>query len=123
VYRENVREWLLWALFSRTPDLALPEWEEEIDSYIERIESSVGKTYERGRNKTNSIRIAFDTVAMVHRPLVWYLVRELQSTMIVLEPTLRLDCFCGGHVLFDLFALHWLSSLYPLVHRTQSVPS
>ncbi|KAI0293585.1 hypothetical protein BC826DRAFT_1186041 [Russula brevipes] len=34
ICRDNVADWLLWALFSARKNDALPEWEEELDSYI-----------------------------------------------------------------------------------------
>lgn len=78
IKRDNVVEWLLWALFSMTLETAMlneewPEWEEELAGYIETIEKLVGRRFEPGRNDlTRSMRIAFDRVLMCHRPLVWY---------------------------------------------------
>jgi hypothetical protein len=80
VQRENIRDWLLWAVFTSTPDLALPEWEEELDYYIGKIEEKMGKKYQPGHNsKTKSIRIANDNVTMLHRPLIWYMVSSIRS--------------------------------------------
>ncbi|THU86288.1 hypothetical protein K435DRAFT_369326 [Dendrothele bispora CBS 962.96] len=82
----NVIEWLLWALFSISPEQAHRlekegarregeggDLREEIEDYIEKIETLLGTKFEEGRDSTmSSIRLTLDPVKMVHRPLLWY---------------------------------------------------
>lgn len=80
VKREDVREWLLWALFASEPsDALLDEWHDELEGYIKTIETTLGTKFEEGRTgKAESMRLPFDPVQMIHRPLVWYAVRQSQ---------------------------------------------
>ncbi|KAI0293580.1 hypothetical protein BC826DRAFT_1105012 [Russula brevipes] len=72
--RDNVADWLLWALFSARRNDALPEWEEELDSYITVMGSYVGYPLEHGSNpEMQCLRLTMDPVPMVHRPFVWYM--------------------------------------------------
>ncbi|KAJ3846575.1 hypothetical protein EV368DRAFT_88799 [Lentinula lateritia] len=71
--RQNVVEWILWALFSATPETADEEWDEEIDGYVRKVEELLGMKLEQGRiDTTRALRLSVDPVKMVHRPLVWY---------------------------------------------------
>lgn len=73
VKRENVILWILWALFST--ESYQPEWEEEINEYLSEVESLLGCKLDGGFNeKAKSMRLTFDPVVMLHRPLVWYFV-------------------------------------------------
>ncbi|KAJ7597544.1 hypothetical protein C8J56DRAFT_818170 [Mycena floridula] len=73
VNRDNVKEWLMWALFSSLPEDASVQWDEEIEEYVQKLEKMLGKSFEPGRNaKVQSMRIHFDRVRMNHRPLIWY---------------------------------------------------
>lgn len=75
IKKENVRDWILWAMFSVNSGEALEEWTEEIDGYIQSVEKTLGRRLEDGRNpKANSMRLTFDPVLMTHRPLIWYFV-------------------------------------------------
>ncbi|EJD43962.1 hypothetical protein AURDEDRAFT_88482 [Auricularia subglabra TFB-10046 SS5] len=77
LYRENIEDWLLWAVFGADRDeLAThDDWNEEIDGYIKRIEELVGHPFPDGRNpRVRSIRLTLDEVDMRHRPLIWYLI-------------------------------------------------
>jgi hypothetical protein len=65
--------WILWALFST--DTMQPEWEDEINAYVEDMESILGRKLESGFNdKAGCMRLTFDPVVSLHRPLLWYLV-------------------------------------------------
>ena len=72
--REDVIDWLLWALFSGTrSDGLVEDHKEEIDGYIEEIEKNLGTRLELGTGTgVRSLRITLDPVTMLHRPLVWY---------------------------------------------------
>jgi hypothetical protein len=73
--RENVVDWVLWALFASKREDALDEWREELDEYISSIEGILDRKLENGRNEdVKSMRVTFDPVRMLHRPLIWYMV-------------------------------------------------
>ncbi|KAJ3912833.1 hypothetical protein F5877DRAFT_53419 [Lentinula edodes] len=78
IKRQNVVEWILWALFSATPETAQESWEEEMEEYVTKVEELLGMKLEPGRiDATSALRLTLDPVKMVHRPLVWYLVVAL----------------------------------------------
>ncbi|KAJ3871472.1 hypothetical protein F5051DRAFT_362537 [Lentinula edodes] len=78
IKRQNVVEWILWALFSATPETAQESWEEEIEEYVKKVEELLGMKLEQGRvDATSALRLTLDPVKMVHRPLIWYLVVAL----------------------------------------------
>lgn len=88
--REDVVDWLVWALFcaTTTSDRSLvgEHHGEEIDGYIEEVEKLVGKRLEPGRDGgVRSMRITFDPVSMLHRPLVWYSVCFFQFNFLSFE--------------------------------------
>lgn len=81
IKRENVIEWLLWALFSSRREEAPEEWNEELDQYVDRLEEMLDTKFEEGRNdKVQSMRLPFDPVLMVHRPLFWYTVSASKAS-------------------------------------------
>ncbi|KAJ7494394.1 hypothetical protein B0H11DRAFT_935047 [Mycena galericulata] len=81
IKRENVREWILWALFASTLEHASPEWDEEIDEYISTVEKSIGRKLEPGRTPDiQSLRLSFDPIYALHRPLIWYIIIALVDT-------------------------------------------
>ncbi|KAH7880325.1 uncharacterized protein C8R40DRAFT_1032949 [Lentinula edodes] len=78
IKRQNVVEWILWALFSATPETAQESWEEEMEEYVTKVEELLGMKLEQGRiHTTSALRLTLDPVKMVHRPLIWYLVVAL----------------------------------------------
>jgi pimeloyl-ACP methyl ester carboxylesterase len=83
VLRDNVADWLLWALFSARSTAALEEWEEELDSYISVMGDYVGYPISRGSNlDMQCLRPTMDPVHMVHRPCIWYMVVCLVDTLV-----------------------------------------
>ena len=77
IKKGNVVEWLLWALFSTHQDNFQEEWEEELHEYVHMVERLIGRPLQSGTNEqVQSMRITFDPVHAIHRPLVWYLVRQ-----------------------------------------------
>ena len=81
VLRENVADWLLWALFSARSTEALQEWEEELDSYISVMGGYIGYPIGRGINfDMQCLRPTMDPIHMIHRPFIWYMVRPLLAS-------------------------------------------
>ncbi|KAE9397158.1 hypothetical protein BT96DRAFT_957969 [Gymnopus androsaceus JB14] len=71
--RENVVEWILWALFSCGPEDAQESWNDEIEIYVKKVEELTGMKLEKGRTAvTSSLRLTLDRVNMSHRPFIWY---------------------------------------------------
>ena len=78
IRRDNVVEWLLWALFSCHRDALVQDWEDELRGYVDTIEQLLGRTLEEGSNKdVNCIKVSLDPVVSLHRPLLWYIVSTL----------------------------------------------
>ena len=70
IRRENLKEFFLWAFFSRG---GLPgEDEEELEEYIEAMEDLLGRRIDPGRGSAKCLRLTLDPVDMMHRSLVWY---------------------------------------------------
>ncbi len=75
IWRDNVVDWLLWALFSVRNRDTNPEWEDELDHYITVMAEYVGYPLRPGSNpETQCLRLTMDPVPMVHRPFFWYMV-------------------------------------------------
>ncbi|KAK0214160.1 hypothetical protein IW262DRAFT_1279152 [Armillaria fumosa] len=79
IKRENVVDWLLWAFFSHDGKETdeIEQWRSEIDGFISALEVKVlaGKKFGEGRNKSmNCMRLTFDSVVVLHRPLIWYII-------------------------------------------------
>ncbi|KAJ6500717.1 hypothetical protein C8R45DRAFT_78955 [Mycena sanguinolenta] len=82
IKRENVEEWILWAMFASTPEHASPEWDEEIEEYILIAEKSLGRKLEPGRvPDVQSLRLSFDPIQALHRPLIWYIVIAIVNAL------------------------------------------
>jgi hypothetical protein len=76
ICRDNVVDWLLWALFSARTTEVLEEWEQELDYYISVMGEYVGYPLSAGgKSEIQCLRLTLDPVHMVHRPFVWYMVR------------------------------------------------
>jgi hypothetical protein len=74
VSRDNVADWLLWALFSSRASDIVQEWKEELDYYITVMGEYVGYPLDPGTNsEMHCFRLTMDRVHMVHRPFVWYM--------------------------------------------------
>jgi hypothetical protein len=85
--RDDMRDWVLWALFAAdAPSRAevLSRFGDEVEEYVRQLERIVGRTFEEGRGEgVRSMRVTLDPVMMLHRPLVWYMVRRLAYSLSV----------------------------------------
>ncbi|KAH9848920.1 Alpha/Beta hydrolase protein [Lenzites betulinus] len=82
IKRENVIEWLLWALFGSHRDGIQEEWVEELQGYVRKMEVLLGRELEQGWDETvRCMRVSLDPVVTVHRPLVWYIIVGLVDTI------------------------------------------
>lgn len=73
IKRENVKEFFRWA-FMNTNEFDA-SYDEEVNSYMERLETQIGTKFQPGRSDVKSLRLTLDKVNTLHRSLVWYLVR------------------------------------------------
>ncbi len=75
IKRDNVIDWLLWAIFGTHRNGLRDEWADEIEGYLRSIEELFGHKMDHGRaHIVGSMKVSLDPVDTVHRPLLWYLV-------------------------------------------------
>lgn len=83
IKRENVKDFFRWALLNkgdRKDEVkaheveVYQEEEEELDGYVDGIQTLLGRTIEHGRGSAKSLRLTVDEVKMLHRPFLWYIV-------------------------------------------------
>jgi hypothetical protein len=90
--RDDVIDWLLWALFSSSKEeIDLDDYREELEGYLREIEKYHDQPLAPGRSQKDqlqSMRITLDPVVMLHRPLIWYMV----STHSVVKTCMVLNC-------------------------------
>ena len=112
--RDNIVHWTLWALFAS--ETMRPEWEEEVDGYVREVENILGRRLEAGYSEeAKSLRLTFDPVVTLHRPILWYLVstsrsiRQRDDVLTHLADRLR-----SGYILFSRAFKNWVQALrYP----------
>ncbi|KAF9481942.1 hypothetical protein BDN70DRAFT_991545 [Pholiota conissans] len=79
--KDDVIDWLLWALFSSSRDeIDIADYEEELEGYVREIEKYHNQSLAEGRShrdELHSMRITLDPVRMSHRPLIWYMIVAL----------------------------------------------
>ncbi|KAI9511086.1 hypothetical protein F5148DRAFT_1274424 [Russula earlei] len=82
LWRDNVVDWLLWALFSSRTHDTLREWQDELDYYIAVMGEYVGYPLRPGANpEMQCLRLTMDPVPMVHRPFIWYMLVCVVDTL------------------------------------------
>ena len=60
---------MIWALFAS--ETMQPEWEEEVDGYVREAENILGRRLEAGHSEeAKSLRLTFDPVVTLHRPIL-----------------------------------------------------
>lgn len=70
IYRDDVRDWLIWALWGQDNSEGIDE--DELDEYISLAESKAEYTLDKGKGGAKPIRLNLDPVRMIHRSLLWY---------------------------------------------------
>lgn len=80
IRRENLKDWLLWALFEQDNTAGRPskEVEAELEGYIDDTEEKFGIKLRPGRGNAEALKLAFDPVIIQHRSLLYYMVSCLQ---------------------------------------------
>lgn len=74
--RENLKEWMLWALFDREGPPG--DDDEELEEYIEAVEEVLGRNVRPGWGPVQSVRLNFERFAISHHSLTYYLVSILK---------------------------------------------
>lgn len=75
IRRENVREFILWAFFERGDDFGEEDseaTEEELEEYIHLLEKQLGRRFENGWGKAESLRLTLDEIHTTYRGMLWY---------------------------------------------------
>ncbi|KAL5412980.1 hypothetical protein PMIN06_004469 [Paraphaeosphaeria minitans] len=70
--RENMKEWLLWALFDREGPPG--DDDDELEEYVEAVEEMLGKNIRPGWGPAACLRLNFRTFAVSHRSLTYYMI-------------------------------------------------
>ena len=70
IKRENVKDWLCWAVFSR--QTWTPEEDDELESYISEAEEIFDIYISKGRGDAKALCLTLDSFRTLHRPLFLY---------------------------------------------------
>lgn len=70
--RENLKEWLLWALFDREGPPG--DDDEELEEYVKAVEEAMRRDIRPGWGPAKSLRLNFSKFTVSHRTLLYYLV-------------------------------------------------
>ncbi|KAK1700489.1 hypothetical protein BDP55DRAFT_743505 [Colletotrichum godetiae] len=86
IRRENLKDWLLWALFEQDNTAGRPtkEVEDELEGYIDDTEERFGIKLRPGRGNAEALKLAFDPVMIQHRSLLYYMVIGLFDNLMAL---------------------------------------
>jgi hypothetical protein len=122
---ENLKEFYRWSFLNKGAGVANPtnDVDLELEEYVQKFEEYTGHKLEPGYGKARPIRLTFDKVDMVHRPLVWYLVSPLQSMrqralrmLIILQIVFLVDNMTHLSMLYHGFKYHRTSIIrFPTV--------
>ncbi|OLN85551.1 hypothetical protein CCHL11_05807 [Colletotrichum chlorophyti] len=86
IRRENLKDWLLWALFEHDSTAGRPtkDIDTEIEGYIDLAEEKFGIKLKSGRGTAEALRLSFDPVIIQHRSLFFYTVIGLLDNLMAL---------------------------------------
>ncbi|KZT12076.1 uncharacterized protein LAESUDRAFT_733939 [Laetiporus sulphureus 93-53] len=83
ISRENLVDVLLLHVFNARREDLRPEWKDELEEYISRVETTTGHKFEDKPGASGKgMMLTLDPVPMVHRPLIWYLNVALLDTCV-----------------------------------------
>ncbi|GKT90732.1 alpha/beta hydrolase fold family [Colletotrichum tofieldiae] len=86
IRRENLKDWLLWALFEQDNMSSRPtkHIDDELEQYIDDAEEKFGIKLRSGRGSAEALRLMFDPVIIQHRSLFYYMVIGLFDNLMAL---------------------------------------
>ena len=73
IKKGNVKEFFRWAFLNTGLDDY--KYDDEVEDYVKKLESTLGTTFAPGQTDAKSIRLTLDRVSALHRSLIWYMVR------------------------------------------------
>ncbi|KAG8528578.1 uncharacterized protein KY384_006265 [Bacidia gigantensis] len=79
IRRDNVKQFFSWAFLNKDNHSA--EDDRELDGYVDGLEQRLGWELAPGRGSATSLRLTVDSVNMLHRSLLWYLIVALVDTV------------------------------------------
>lgn len=71
---EDIKDFISWRLWNTTQ--RSPEHEAELEQYVSMVEEILQIKFPPGKSGKTSMAVTFEPLRMVHRPLLWYLVRR-----------------------------------------------
>ncbi|CAL1694590.1 unnamed protein product [Somion occarium] len=117
IFRDNIAEWLLWALFSSDRN-GREEWEDEIEQYIQAMEKLMGHKFKTGWNESvGCMKVSMDPVVSLHRPFIWYLIISIVDTY----TTILLAC--NGFIPYLQHDWHFHFPPHVLAHWARKAPT
>ncbi|KAK2004230.1 hypothetical protein LX36DRAFT_623791 [Colletotrichum falcatum] len=86
IRRDNLKDWLLWALFEQDNMVSRPtkDIDLELEQCIDDAEEKFGIKLRPGRGEAEALRLIFDPVIIQHRSLFYYLVIGFLDTLMAL---------------------------------------
>ncbi|KAK1980737.1 hypothetical protein LZ30DRAFT_794792 [Colletotrichum cereale] len=86
IRRDNMKDWLLWALFEQDNMVSRPtkDVDQELEQCIDDMEEKFGIKLRTGRGNAEALRLMFDPVVIQHRSLFYYLAIGLLDTLMTL---------------------------------------
>lgn len=87
IKRENIKDFFRWAFFNTA--ISDSTYDAELDEYVKQLEELAGRQFSPGRGDAKCLRLTFDKAHILHRSLIWYLVRYFISEDVVLVVTKR----------------------------------
>jgi hypothetical protein len=86
IRRDNVKDWLLWALFEQdSKDGIRPDVDSELDQYLQEAENRIGVKLSPGRGDSEAIRLPIDPVLIQHRTLLFYTVFFILPSQLLID--------------------------------------
>lgn len=75
LHRDDVKDFLAWTFANKS--ISFEHYDCELDRYITHMEGVLGRTFPPGRGCHQAMRLSLDPLHVQHKPLVYYLVRQL----------------------------------------------
>jgi hypothetical protein len=75
LHRDDVKDFLAWTFAKKS--ISFEHYDCDLDHYITHMEGVLGRTFPPGRGWHQAMRLSLDPLHVQHKPLVYYLVRQL----------------------------------------------
>jgi hypothetical protein len=74
IKRENVKQFFRWAFLNADVGQTSYNNDVDVDGYITKLESSLGRKFAPGHTDAKCLRLTMDKIDYLHRSLIWYMV-------------------------------------------------